>query len=34
MPIPIREDKCIKCHLCELICPELAIHIVDEDGEG
>lgn len=32
LPIVAREDKCIKCRLCEMICPDFAIHILDDDG--
>ncbi len=26
---PINHDKCIKCHLCELYCPDQAIYVED-----
>ncbi|HDM67066.1 MAG TPA: 4Fe-4S dicluster domain-containing protein [Thermoplasmatales archaeon] len=29
-PFPAREDKCVRCRLCELICPDLAIRLVEE----
>ena len=29
LPVPAREDKCTKCRFCEQICPEFAIHIID-----
>ena len=31
IPIPENEDECIKCHLCELMCPDQAIYVEDED---
>ena len=33
IPIPVREDKCIKCRLCEIICPDFAIHILDGEED-
>ncbi|MCS7385606.1 MAG: ferredoxin [Candidatus Methanomethylicota archaeon] len=29
--IPVKQDKCTLCHLCELYCPDQAITII---GEG
>ncbi len=28
------QDKCIKCGLCELRCPDYAIYLEDEGNEG
>lgn len=32
-PVASREDKCIECRLCEMICPDFAIHLLDDGGE-
>jgi 2-oxoglutarate ferredoxin oxidoreductase subunit delta len=26
-PIPVNADKCVKCKLCELLCPDFAIAV-------
>jgi len=26
-------DKCVKCHLCELMCPDFAIIVEDKDDK-
>jgi len=31
LPFPENESECKKCHLCELMCPDQAIAIGDED---
>ncbi len=31
-PTVINEDLCIKCMLCELRCPDLAIELEEENG--
>ena len=30
-PVPLRIKDCIKCRLCELMCPDMAITVEDED---
>ncbi len=30
-PKVVRGDECIECRLCELICPDFAIAVMDED---
>jgi NAD-dependent dihydropyrimidine dehydrogenase PreA subunit len=34
-PVAVREESCVSCGLCELICPEFAIYaeLVDEGGQ-
>jgi len=32
-PVAARPDDCIRCLNCELLCPDLAIVIVDGEGE-
>ena len=27
-------DKCVKCHLCEFICPDFSISVLEEDKNG
>lgn len=34
LPFPENEEKCNKCHLCELMCPDQAITVEDEDGHS
>ena len=31
LPYAENEDKCRKCHLCELICPDQSITVEEED---
>ncbi|HHY94648.1 MAG TPA: 4Fe-4S binding protein [Firmicutes bacterium] len=33
LPAPLAEDKCTGCRLCELICPDLAIYVVEEEEQ-
>lgn len=33
-PKVVRGDKCTKCRLCELICPDFAIAVINEDANG
>jgi 2-oxoglutarate ferredoxin oxidoreductase subunit delta len=30
----VRPQDCIACRLCELRCPDLAIQIIEQDGEN
>lgn len=34
-PIAVKEEDCVACGLCELICPEFAIYaeVIEEDGQ-
>ena len=29
-PVPVRAEGCVACGLCELLCPEFAIHVHEE----
>jgi 2-oxoglutarate ferredoxin oxidoreductase subunit delta len=33
-PVAVKEEECVACGLCELICPEFAIYaeVIEEDG--
>jgi 2-oxoglutarate ferredoxin oxidoreductase subunit delta len=31
IPIPKNEEKCTKCNLCALMCPDQAIKVEEED---
>ncbi|MDZ4170726.1 MAG: ferredoxin family protein [Methanobacteriaceae archaeon] len=31
VPVPKNQEKCTKCKLCELMCPEQAIKVEGED---
>jgi 2-oxoglutarate ferredoxin oxidoreductase subunit delta len=33
-PRPVRIENCVKCRLCELICPDFAIAVLEEDKNG
>ena len=33
-PYAAREDDCVNCDLCELICPEFAIFVLKDEGES
>ena len=33
-PIAVKEEDCVACGLCELICPEFAIYAENLDEEG
>jgi 2-oxoglutarate ferredoxin oxidoreductase subunit delta len=28
-PVPEREDDCVNCHFCEIICPDFAIYSLE-----
>lgn len=30
-PRVVKGDRCVKCRLCELICPDFAIAVMEED---
>ncbi len=32
-PEVVREDDCVSCHLCELICPEFSIFVTETDNQ-
>ena len=32
LPFPENEKECNECHLCELLCPDQAITIIDTDS--
>jgi 2-oxoglutarate ferredoxin oxidoreductase subunit delta len=34
-PVAVREEDCVNCGLCELICPEFAIYteLIEEEGK-
>jgi 2-oxoglutarate ferredoxin oxidoreductase subunit delta len=32
-PRAIKENACVSCGLCELLCPEFAIYVVETEGE-
>lgn len=32
--VALHPEKCICCKMCELRCPDLAIEVVIEEGEG
>ncbi|UCC62124.1 MAG: 4Fe-4S binding protein [Anaerolineae bacterium] len=32
-PRGARSDYCVSCGLCELLCPEFAIYVVETEGE-
>ena len=29
--VPVRNEDCVVCRLCEMLCPDLAIDIVEEE---
>jgi 2-oxoglutarate ferredoxin oxidoreductase subunit delta len=31
IPIPEHEDRCTKCQVCSLLCPDQAIKVDEED---
>ncbi len=33
-PKVIREQACVGCGLCELLCPEFAIYVVEQEGKA
>lgn len=33
-PRVVEGDKCVKCRLCELICPDFSIAVLEEDKNG
>jgi len=33
VPVPVDEEKCKKCGLCALMCPDQAIRIDEEDND-
>jgi 2-oxoglutarate ferredoxin oxidoreductase subunit delta len=33
-PNPAQSDSCLSCGLCELLCPEFAIYVVETEGEA
>ena len=32
-PRVVRKERCVKCRLCELICPDFALAVIDEEEE-
>ena len=32
-PVVIKEEDCLICHLCELLCPEFAIYVTQKHDE-
>ncbi len=32
-PTVVRADQCVECRLCELICPDFAIAVIDDKGD-
>jgi 2-oxoglutarate ferredoxin oxidoreductase subunit delta len=32
-PREVRANACVSCGLCELLCPEFAIYVVETEGE-
>ena len=34
IPEAVQSDRCTACRLCELLCPEFSIYIVEENGRG
>ncbi|MGD1996613.1 MAG: 4Fe-4S binding protein [Anaerolineae bacterium] len=32
-PTVIREDACVSCGLCQLLCPEFSIYVEETEGE-
>ena len=33
-PEIVKEDTCVACHLCEVLCPEFAIYVLDQNSES
>ncbi len=33
-PVAARPGDCIRCHMCELRCPDFAISVADEEDDG
>jgi 2-oxoglutarate ferredoxin oxidoreductase subunit delta len=31
LPVPKNIENCVKCHLCELMCPDQAIFVGEDD---
>ena len=31
-PVPVNIDKCIKCMMCELRCPDFAVEVIKEEN--
>lgn len=33
-PVTVRPGACVSCGLCELLCPEFAIYVLEKEGEA
>ena len=34
VPVEVNPEKCTRCRICELVCPDSAIYVTDEGDES
>ena len=32
LPMAAHAEKCVRCHMCELVCPDAAIEVIEEEA--
>ena len=33
-PVPVNVGECIGCRMCELMCPDMALDVSEDEGSG